>query len=126
MKIQFSSQRRERLLFLTTNMAAMTSHANQQSATSRYGLLGYASTAHVFVASFLMLSINLLSDFRGYKQDEESVVLCIHGFPTSNYDWSKVGGPLCLYEPVNAKSPLPSPPIFDWGLFLYSREFGPK
>ena len=71
-----------------------------------------------------MLSINLLSDFRGYKQDEESVVLCIHGFPTSNYDWSKVGGPLCLYEPVNAKLPLP--PIFDWGLFLYSREFDPK
>lgn len=36
--------------------------------------------------------INLcFSDFRGYKADEESVVLCIHGFPTSNYDWSKVG-----------------------------------
>lgn len=50
-----------------------------------------------------MVSINLLSDFRGYKQDEESVVLCVHGFPTSNYDWSKVGGPLCLYEPVNSK-----------------------
>ncbi|XP_073228997.1 mesoderm-specific transcript protein-like [Porites lutea] len=33
-------------------------------------------------------------DFRGYKQDEESVVLCIHGFPTSNYDWSKVWEPL--------------------------------
>ncbi|KAK2553892.1 Mesoderm-specific transcript protein [Acropora cervicornis] len=30
-------------------------------------------------------------DFRGYKADEESVVLCIHGFPTSNYDWSKGG-----------------------------------
>lgn len=33
-------------------------------------------------------------DFRGYKADEESVVLCIHGFPTSNYDWSKVWEPL--------------------------------
>lgn len=33
-------------------------------------------------------------DFRGYKHDEESVVLCIHGFPTSNYDWSKVWEPL--------------------------------
>ena len=30
MKIEFSSQRRERLLFLTTNMAAVTSRANQQ------------------------------------------------------------------------------------------------
>ena len=30
MKIEFSSQRREILLFLTTNMAAVTSHANQQ------------------------------------------------------------------------------------------------
>lgn len=33
-------------------------------------------------------------DFRGYIADEESVVLCIHGFPTSNYDWSKVWEPL--------------------------------
>ena len=30
-KIEFGSQRREMLLFLTTNMAAVTSHANQQS-----------------------------------------------------------------------------------------------
>ena len=30
MKIEFSSQRREMLLFLTTNLAAMTSCANQQ------------------------------------------------------------------------------------------------
>ena len=30
MKIDFSSQRREMLLFLTTNMAAVTSRANQQ------------------------------------------------------------------------------------------------
>ena len=30
MKIEFSSQRREMLLFLTTNMAAVTSLANQQ------------------------------------------------------------------------------------------------
>ena len=30
MKIEFSSQRREMLLFLTINMAAMTSRANQQ------------------------------------------------------------------------------------------------
>ena len=30
MKIEFSSQRREMLLFLTTNMAAVTSPANQQ------------------------------------------------------------------------------------------------
>ena len=30
MKIEFSSQRREMLLFLTTNLAVMTSHANQQ------------------------------------------------------------------------------------------------
>ena len=29
-KIEFSSQRREMLLFLTTNMAAVTSRANQQ------------------------------------------------------------------------------------------------
>ena len=31
MEIQFSSQRSEKLLFLTTNMAAVTSHANQRS-----------------------------------------------------------------------------------------------
>ena len=30
MKIEFSSQRREMLLFLTANIAAVTSHANQQ------------------------------------------------------------------------------------------------
>ena len=30
MKIKFSSQRREMLLFLTPNMAAVTSRANQQ------------------------------------------------------------------------------------------------
>ena len=30
MKIEFSSQRREMLLFLTTNMAAVTSRANKQ------------------------------------------------------------------------------------------------
>ena len=33
MKIEFSSQRREMLLFLTTNMAAVTSRANQQWVT---------------------------------------------------------------------------------------------
>ena len=35
MKIEFSSQRREVLLFLTTNMAAVTSRANQQYAKIR-------------------------------------------------------------------------------------------
>ena len=30
MKIEFSSQKRKMLLFLTTNMGAVTSHANQQ------------------------------------------------------------------------------------------------
>ena len=30
MKIKFGSQRREMILFLTTNMAAVTSRANQQ------------------------------------------------------------------------------------------------
>ena len=30
MKIEFSSQRREMLFFLTTNMAAVTSRVNQQ------------------------------------------------------------------------------------------------
>ena len=33
MKIEFSSQRRETVLFLTTNMAAVTSRANQQFPT---------------------------------------------------------------------------------------------
>ncbi|XP_074609506.1 mesoderm-specific transcript protein-like isoform X2 [Acropora palmata] len=37
-------------------------------------------------------------DFRGYKADEESVVLCIHGFPTSNYDWSKRDGDYTVME----------------------------
>ena len=31
MKIEFSTQRREMLLFWTTNMAALTSHANQHN-----------------------------------------------------------------------------------------------
>ena len=35
MKIEFSSQRREMLLFLTTNMAAVTSRANQQYLASQ-------------------------------------------------------------------------------------------
>ena len=34
--------------------------------------------------------MKLFSDFRGFKEDDGIVVLCIHGFPTSNYDWSKV------------------------------------
>ena len=37
MKIEFSSQRREMLLFLTTNMAAVTSRANQQLQTLQTG-----------------------------------------------------------------------------------------
>ena len=36
MKIKFSSQRREMLLFLTTNMAAVTSRANQQYMVLQY------------------------------------------------------------------------------------------
>ena len=36
MKIEFSSQRREMLLFLTTNMAAVTSRANQQLSLLHY------------------------------------------------------------------------------------------
>ena len=120
MKIQCSSQRRRReegKAFVFDHQHGCRDITCKPAINkSRYGLLGYASTAHVLVASFLMLSINLLSDFRGYKQDEESVVLCIHGFPTSNYDWSKVGGPLCLYEPVNAKSPLP--PRYLTGVFF--------
>ena len=45
----------------------------------------------------------LFADFRGFKEDEDIVVLCIHGFPTSNYDWSKViihliNLPLFLYK----------------------------
>ena len=35
MKMEFSSQRREMLLFLTTNMADVTSHANQQLTKTR-------------------------------------------------------------------------------------------
>ena len=38
MKIEFSSQRREMLLFLTTNMAAVTSRANQQYRLAFRGL----------------------------------------------------------------------------------------
>ena len=37
-----------------------------------------------------LLITKLFADFRGYKKDDDIVVLCIHGFPTSNYDWSKV------------------------------------
>ena len=37
MKIEFSSQRREMLLFLTTNMAAVTSRANQQFMLEGFG-----------------------------------------------------------------------------------------
>ena len=39
MKIEFSSQRREMLLFLTNNMAAVASRANQQ-----YGNYTYVTT----------------------------------------------------------------------------------
>ena len=44
MKMEFSSQRREMLLFLTTNMAAVTSRANQQWERSRFQL------QHVFLS----------------------------------------------------------------------------
>ena len=56
MKIEFSFQRREMLLFLTTNMAAVTSRANQQYVSS-FLFLSYASFFHVPV---------------GHKKDEES------------------------------------------------------
>ena len=46
MKIEFSSQRREMLLFLTTNMAAVTSRANQQYA-HRSILKKYVFLLHV-------------------------------------------------------------------------------
>lgn len=46
----------------------------------------------IFLQHYLAFDPICFSDFRGYKHDEESVVLCIHGFPTSNYDWSKVCG----------------------------------
>ena len=36
MKIEFSSKRREMLWFFNTNMAAMTSRANQQNITNCY------------------------------------------------------------------------------------------
>ena len=36
MKMEFSSQRREKLLFFTTNMAVMTSRINQQFITNCY------------------------------------------------------------------------------------------
>ena len=40
MKIEFSSQRREMLLFLATNLAAVTSHANHQLSYSVGKMLG--------------------------------------------------------------------------------------
>ena len=40
MKIEFSSQRTEMLLFLTTNMAAVTSRANQQYYFKIYSVNG--------------------------------------------------------------------------------------
>ena len=36
MKMEFSSQRREKLLFFTTNMVVMTSRINQQFITNCY------------------------------------------------------------------------------------------
>ena len=46
MKIEFSFQRREMVLFLTTNMAAVTYRANQQYVSS-FLFLCYASFFHV-------------------------------------------------------------------------------
>ena len=59
MKIEFSSQRREMLLFLTTNMAAVTSRANQQleepivtlATIGLHGRCGKASHAGVFTGA---------------------------------------------------------------------------
>ena len=47
MKIEFSSLRRETLLFLTTNMAAVTSRANQQLTLKMHLLLVKATIAGV-------------------------------------------------------------------------------
>jgi len=44
MKIEFSSQRREMLLVLTTNMAAVTSCANQQLESGSAVFLGAGKT----------------------------------------------------------------------------------
>ena len=44
MKIKFCSQRREVLLFLTSNMAAVTSRENQQLERSRFKM------QHVFLS----------------------------------------------------------------------------
>ena len=57
MKIELSSQRREMLLFLTTNMAAMTSRANQQ----------YANQSHNFT-NLNFCDVALLSNLPGYEQ----------------------------------------------------------
>ena len=51
MKIEFSSQRREMLLFLTTNMAAVTSRANQQ-----YGNYQVWRAIHSLASFFIALS----------------------------------------------------------------------
>ena len=63
MKIEFSSQRREMLLFLTTNMSAVTSRANQQySVPPSEGYQNPSEESHLQVKNkhLLLRDANLL------------------------------------------------------------------
>ena len=55
MKIEFSSQRRDMLLFLTTNMAAVTSRANEQFHPDLFPFffLGHYINYNIFISKLL-------------------------------------------------------------------------
>ena len=57
MKIELISQKREMLLFLTSNMAAVTSRANQQYKTARYFLKNVIFSRLTVFLSFKIIDI---------------------------------------------------------------------
>ena len=92
MKIQFSSQRREMLLFLTTNMAAVTSRANQQ-----YRLFSQATVQNFLTRLELKISPETGEQTTGgergtstgnRKNEKWDMVRFFPIFPSSRSSWS--------------------------------------
>ena len=81
MKIEFSSQRREMLLFLTTNIAAVTSPANQYCVFFSSFLQFWSGHVHSMVAVFVFLPAGV----NPYFSTDHGTLNCFLEFFTS-YD----------------------------------------
>ena len=81
MKIEFSPQRREMLLFLTTNMAAVMSHANQQELC---GVLLF--TCFIKISSKKNSSLSINDHFK--TRDMKTHWLSVRFSPLSEYRYA--------------------------------------